>query len=148
MATLTHSPADVVRYALIDQSLGTLPINDGSWPIYVNREPDSPDSCITIYDTTDVKQGRIQIDGAIVQKRGIQIRVRAKDHETAWPKADAISDNINETILLTSVTISLSTYVIHAIHQESGPVNLGKEVESSKRNVFTINALVDLKQTA
>jgi hypothetical protein len=146
--TLTHTAADVIRYLLIDLSLGTLPTASSSWPISVGSEPDRPDSSITIYNETPISQGRHQIDGEIQERPGFQVRIRAGDQNTAHAKADAIRNAIDKTIVLSQVTISSSVYLIYSISRTSGPIYLGKDVPNSERHLITINATVALKQSS
>ena len=143
--SLTHSPADIVRYALIDASLGTLPSDSGSWPVYVNREPDSPDSCITVYDTTGVIAA-MGMDGTAHEHHGVQIRIRAARFETGFTKARALAIGLDSTIKLASITISSSVYLVWAITRVGDVLPIGRE-GSSDRELFTINATATLRQT-
>ena len=56
--SLAHLPEDIVRYLLIDLSVGTLPSDVDDWPIYATQEPDKPDNVITVYGTEGNKHGR------------------------------------------------------------------------------------------
>lgn len=138
--TLLHSPADIVRRVLIAASLGTDPPNT-SWPIYAGSEPDSPDSVITIYDTTGVDSGRTAPDRERQEHHGIQVRIRAPNHRDGYVKSRAIAVGL-DTIYQSSVTIDGTTYLVHSITRTSDVIPLGKEAPSSKRRLFTINALV------
>ncbi len=143
---LTHTPADILRYALIAASGGTIPSANGSWPIYVSSEPDSPDNCITIYDVAGKKQGRLQVNGRMVEFPGIQVRVRSYDHATGKTRA-AVIENILDTIIRrTLVTISASNYIIHAFSRTSQTLDIGKVVNDSKRHLFTLNGMITVTQ--
>ena len=144
--SLTHSPADVIRYLLIDLSLGTLPSASGDWPIIANRELDSPDNLITVFDTAGLRNGRVA-DGEVQEHEGFQIRVRAGTQTVGQAKINAIKQAIDNSVLNKSVVIGASTYIVYAISRRSGPFYLGQDVETSKRIVFTINAVVALRQT-
>lgn len=142
--SLTHSPADIVRKLLIDKSLGATPAEGAVWPVYATREPDSPDSTITVYDTAGRLDGRVMVSGQVQEHPGIQIRVRDADSAAGFKKAKAVATALSEDVLRTMVTIGANTYEVQAISRTSGVFALGKETLTSKRNVFTINATVSL----
>jgi|WetSurMetagenome_2_1015567.scaffolds.fasta_scaffold586091_2 hypothetical protein len=148
MNTLAHSPADVVRWLMIDLSLGTDPAGTGtsdSWPIHASSEPDYPDNLITIYDTAGVQQGRIQNTGETVEHRGIMVQVRGTDHATAWGKMDAIKVALDESVHNSLVIVDSSQYTVYAVTKQSGPLSLGRE-QNTNRFLFTLNAIVALQQ--
>lgn len=141
---LTHDPADIVRYLLIAIGHGTLPTASGSWPINVMNEPDTPDDCITVYNTTGKVQGRIQKTGEFVEKPGIQVRIRAANYSTGYTKGKQIETSLDTDVLQDTVTIGSSQYRVHALSRTANLVWLGKDVTSSKRQVFTLNYTVTL----
>ena len=144
---LTHSPADIVRQALVDAEYGVTPTGATSdvWPIYCDSEPNKPDNCITVIDTTPRLQGRLQPTGETVEFPGIQVKIRAISHAVGWTKASAVSAGL-DAIQLDTITISTSTYLLYAVNKISSAV-LGKEQESN-RHVFTINAVISVRQTS
>lgn len=141
--TLTHSPAAIVRQLLIDLGLVTA---SGTWPVKVSAEPDTPDNVVTIYDTAGETQGRIQYSGEVTDFHGLQIRVRAIDHPTGWAKVNAITTACAETVKRTTVAVSGTSYTVHAMTRRSGILAIGKDVPSSKRNLFTVNYTVSITQ--
>lgn len=146
--SLTHSPANIIRYLLISEGLGTLPTDSGSWPVYYSNEPGTPDSVITLYDTAGRIDGHSQIDGRVIEHHGIQVRVRCANPENGYAKARAIAVALDEDVSFSGVTISTSTYTVYAVTRSSDVLSLGKETPTSKRNLFTVNATVALRQTA
>ena len=151
---LTHSPAQIIRDLLVDLGLGVLPSAGGLWPIFVTGIPDSPDSIITITDTLGTSDGRLQPTGEATEHPGFQVAIRDANHQDGWEKANAIRVALSETILLNTVSITdnvgtgTSTYTVHAVSKIGGVIVLGKELPTSKRHLFTINATVALRQTA
>lgn len=143
---LTHSPGYVVRKALVDLALGTLPSASSTWPIHTGNLPDKPDNSVLITETAGRIDGRDHTSGETQEHQGIQIMVRSDRFSSAWTKAANIAKTIDEDIARTTVVISASTYELLAITRTSGPINLGKE-EGSKRQIFTINAIVSLRET-
>lgn len=148
MNQLLHSPADVVRWLLIGLGVGTDPSLSSAWPINADKEAATPDNVITIYDTAGRDDGRSMIDGELFYHYGLQVRVRAVDHVTGWPKADQIRVTMAQQVYGNSVTIGTSTYRVHCIAKIGEVLRLGQEVGSSKRSLFTINATVALRQTS
>lgn len=144
--TLTHSPAEIVQALLVSMGLGTEPDDGDDWPVGVASEPGTPDNAITIYDTTGTGGGRSMIDGELFGHCGVQIRVRAATHSLGWPKADAIQTALAESVYQERVTIDGSVYAIHCFAGIGDVIVLGKAEQGSKRSLFTINALVSLKQ--
>lgn len=142
---LTHDPADILRYTLIGASQGTLPTTNGSWPIYTSQEPNTPDNCITTYNTQGQLQGRIQKSGLYVEKPGIQIRIRATDHTTGHSKAKSIEAAL-DAVYDDNVTISSNSYEVHAVHRTASIAYLGKDSPSSNRHLFTLNVTVTIRQ--
>jgi hypothetical protein len=151
---LTHSPADVLRRLLISLGHGTAPSADGLWPIYTGTLPDSPDSALLITDTAGISQGRFQNDGETQESHGIQILVRDGKSTDGFEKARAVGVALDESIRLNSVTLAdntgtgNSTYLVYMAGTRSGPFAIGQEKPGSKRHLFTINALMKLRQTS
>ena len=145
--TLLHSPADVTRHLLISLGLGTDPDDGGAWPVYATSEPDLPDNALTIYDTVGTSDGRSMIDGELYQHYGIQVKIRAATHSGGgYGKADAIRTALAETVYDETVHVGDSTYLVHCYSRIGEVLTLGKETPTSKRSLFSINAIVALKQ--
>lgn len=149
---LQHSPADVVGKLLTDLGLGTDPEANVAWPLSVTGELTTPDECIEVYDTTGRLEGSLQVNGEMLVKPGIMIRVRAADHLSGYRKANQLFEAIAKTVYHNEVILPNDeeddiTYLVEAITPTSDVLPLGKEVPSSKRDLFTINAVVALRQT-
>lgn len=144
---LTHSPADILRRALVSLGVGVLPEDGGDWPISATVEPNKPDNSITLYNTTSIKQGRSQLNGEIQEQYGIQVRVRSAGTVAGYTKANEVVIALDQSIRLTTVTINSSVYLIYGVSRLGGVIDLGKETPTSKRNLSTINATVTLRQT-
>lgn len=140
-----YGPADVVRQALIGLSLGTDPSLGGSWPIFSPSEPDAPDNCITIRDTTGKDDGRDGPTGVRTEHYGFQVRVRSDDEWTGYRKAQAIAVGVSN-VLRQEVTLTDETFRIQAITNVGPVLSLGKGRPPSKRHLHTLNALVSLRR--
>lgn len=144
--TLTHSPGDVVRQLLIGLGLGTDPADSGLWPVFAAVEPNTPDNCITLYDTESRRHGRTQTDGEIQEHHGIQFVIRSATYASGYTKARAIAVAADETVYQNTVTISGTSYTVHQISRTGDVLALGQQTPESKRYLFTINAVVSLRQ--
>lgn len=142
---LDHSPADILRHYLIGEIVGTLPSLADDWPIYCASEPNLPDNCITTYDTSGKLDGRIMVEGAMQEHYGVQIRIRCSDPVTGWQKAKEISRKV-DIIYRETVLIDSAQYLIHSVTRTGGILSLGKDVPNGRRNLFTINMLIDITQ--
>ncbi len=143
---LTHPPSKVLRQALVDAGAGTLPADEGSWPISASQERNKPDAVITVFDTASRLDGRTMPDGVMQEHYGIQVKVRDSDFQQAYTKASEIQDILDSTFNYTGVTVDSSAYVLEAVTRTGGILSLGKE-PGSKRNMMTINAVAAIRQT-
>lgn len=148
--TLTHSPADVLRWLLIAKGVGSDPTIQplGNWPIYAADEPDGigvPDNVITVYDTDGTDEGRIMIDGEPQGHNGFQVRVRASDHKTGYAKIDEVWTVLGKEIYDDAVILDGIVYLVHSANKIGDPIPLGKEVGETKRRLFVLNAVLSLK---
>lgn len=146
--TLENSPADVLAYLLVQLSLGTDPSDSGSWPVYATNEPDSPDNVITTYDTAGTSDGRSQLTGEAWTHYGFQVRIRSTTPTLGWIKADSIRKTLAESVYDITVAVGDKRYLIHCVTRIGNVIALGKESPTSKRNLFTLNATVVLKQVS
>ena len=144
--TLNHSPADIIRYLLIELGQGTLPTDNGTWPVFVSSEPNLPDQVITVYDTAGHYDGRSMRSGEMYTFHGMQLRIRGINHQDAFQKANDVAVAMDEQVNRMPITIDSSIYKIFGISRVSGPLNLGNE-ENTNRILFTINAVAALRQT-
>ena len=149
---LWHSPADIVRELLVQLGMGSDPtVSPGSpWPVYASAEPQSPDNCITVFDTQGTDDGRT-MHGFKPDHFGIQVRVRAADHPTAWQKADAqirvaLCEGVDDSSLPQTVTLTIplpmTRYTVPNFARIGQCLALGKEAPNSRRSIVTLNATV------
>ncbi len=139
-----HSTADVIRWALINNLLGTDPADAGSWPIHVNVLPDDPSNVIVVNDTVGKIEAYIQTNGEVVDYPGIQVIVRSDTEQVGLTKIYSIANEIDTIFKNSTLTISGSTYTIHTITRTTNILALGYENPQTKRNLFSTNAIVCL----
>lgn len=142
---MVHSPAEVIRWLLVALGLGTDPNLALAWPIYATNEPNEPDDCITLYDTTGTQDGRSMVDGELFQHFGFQVRVRSTDHRTGWVKAEAIRQALAKSIYQNLVSRDGSRYLVWCAAKISMVLVIGKDTPRSKRSLFTVNAVAPIR---
>lgn len=145
---LTHSPARVLASALIQRGLGTTPLTGGgsSWPIHYASEPPTPDAVITVFDTEGVVRGRTMGDGEQQEKHGVQVRVRAGTHKIGFSKINTLCVALDQDVYQDFVNIEGSQYLIHCVSDRTAINHLGKDTQTNKLDVFTVNALVTVRK--
>lgn len=142
---LLHSPANILRYLLIDLAQGTLPSDGSTWPIHVGQEADNPDQTITVYNTEGRTDGRMMEDGEVVEFPGILVRIRSPSSETGYTKAEAIKVALDEAYRV-SVTIDSTTYTIQAATRVGTVNSLGRDVQRTKMFLYTLNYLLTVSR--
>jgi hypothetical protein len=136
----SHSPADVIRWLLVQLGQGSDPTLSPlqPWPVYASSEPNEPDDVLTVYDTTPQGDGRIMLGGMQQVHWGVQVRVRSTIHVDGWKKAKGLEAALSEEVAYTTVNVGAVPYVVYAVSTSSVLV-LGKEQPSTRRSLFTCN---------
>jgi len=143
---MPHSPAEVLRAALVAAGVGSLPSDDAAWPIYVGHMPDTPDSAICVYDTSGRSEGRIMSTGETIIKPGFQIRTRAKAHTDGYVKAHAAGvacDGFRNTDIALG---GGAGYRLISVSRIGGIASLGVEPEGNRRVGFTLNGTLTYRE--
>jgi hypothetical protein len=143
---LEVSPAYILAVYLIDYiSKLSWPTSGNDWHLYISMLPDGgtiPVECGVIYDSTPLKQARLML-GPVVQRFGIELRIRGDDYETTKAKIENIASTL-DTVWNQTVTIGATNYNIANISRVS-MVPLGWEHSLQKRINFTLNLLVGIQ---
>lgn len=140
--TLNHSQAEIIRQLLIDLGLGS---SASAWPVYYSNEPDTPDNCITVYNKVGSVQGRTHDNGETQEHHGVQVRVRSITHSVGYLKARRIAEAFDTQVRLEVVTVDTDEYLVHAITRNSDVFSIGFESPTSRRRLFTVNAVVSIR---
>lgn len=112
--------------------------------LYALSMPDKWDRAACVYNTVGRLEGRLQRGGLTIEKYGILIKVRAEDEPTCFSKIKelpSIFDDINKE----PVAYGGTTWCLFAVHRTSPILPIGPE-EDNKRYLYTINALVSVKE--
>lgn len=145
-SNLVHSPADVVWQLLIDGGQATDPADALAWPVFVGVEPDTPDNCLTLDDTTGASDGRDMADGTLNQHFGLQLRVRSVGAPNGWVKAQTMRAWLSEQVRMTLVNLEASTYEVACLSKFGQVLKLGTDAPSSKRWLHTLNFFASIRQ--
>jgi hypothetical protein len=133
------SPASIIRQYLIDVGEGSV---SGSWPVFVSAINDTPDNQIVVYDTAGENQGRLQRTGQMINRPGVQVRVRALNYPDAETKARAIAGKLDAARNVT-VGTTPNDYLVGNISRRGDVLPMGVETENNRsRFNFTVNAVV------
>lgn len=144
---LQHSPADVLRQLIVDQGWSVDYVDDDtSWAAFASGEPDLPDDCVTVYDTTGVDYGRVGVTGERQESHGFQVRVRSKTHAGAYAKVRQIAVGFDEDVYLATVNLDGVAYRVQSVKRNGDPLFIGKDGSRSKRSLFTLNGVVSLRE--
>ena len=144
--TLSHSPARIIAELLVNLSVGTS-VTDDDWAAFAGVMPDLPDSAIAVFNSESVLFGSSMIDGEVFTHHGVQIQIRDALHEDGFVRANLIATTL-DAVDDNSVTVGASTYTIHAFARTGDVLHLGKEVEQSKRDLFSLNGIAEITKTS
>jgi hypothetical protein len=148
---MDHAPEYILSQYFIDEGILTEPGQSGIWEVFVGLLPDDevangiPDDIVAIIGASDNKDGRIMKTGESIIHEGIQLMVRAVNYNTGWAKAKSLRTAM-DGIKRDTVTISGSDYRIDSVTIASGPVAIGQEDSTKRRELFSLNVLVTLKE--
>lgn len=140
---LVHSPSRIIRQLLIDMSVAT---DGGTWPAYHGNEPAAPDNAITVYKTQGQPQSRFMSNGRIVEKHGVQVRVRAVTETAGWERADLIRATLAQDVYKKVVHVGDSSYLVHACDRIGDILYIGQETPTSVRVLHTVNFVAAIRQ--
>jgi hypothetical protein len=125
-----NSPAHDIAVQLNSLSQGQFPPAGGTWPVYVNLEPATPDNVITIYDTGGPGPDTNEMD---VASPTFQVRVRAALAVDAYDKQAAI-----KAALLAARDYAGASSILHAFYvMESDVLSLG--TDDNNRHIRVAN---------
>lgn len=147
--------AQIIWKMLIDEGLGSRPGSESPFPVFLSHTPERPDDSITVYDTTGVKQGRL-MQGEVVQREGVMIRIRSSSYSVGWNKGRDIVQMVDE-VRRREVDLDagdfggeegeFSNFVIDSIMRESTLLITGTEPEGERRRqIFTLNVTANLPE--
>lgn len=145
---LLHAVHDIIQQLMIDIGLGVEPSNGTDWEVYASTEPDTPDNCLTVQQTTGVEIGNVSVDGKVLIHFGFQVRIRADGPTKGGAKANAIWNTLNEDVNWNTVTLDGTLYCIDMITTVGDVLYMGKFRPANRLDLYSVNALVDMKMVS
>jgi len=147
--------ADIIRQLIIDLAEGVdHRFSDADWPVFATHEPNDPDKVLTVYPTTGILEGRLQINGRTEVQAGCQVRVRSTNHPTGEAKLSTLTTELEQTAYNTEVTLldergvpTANVYTVHALTRQGDVIYLGTDIGNSNRHLFTVNYTFNLIET-
>ena len=121
------SSAQDIAEHLDDNGIGTLAGQSG-WGIFVGKEPVSPDTCITVYDTGGTMGNP---DGEMYDPT-IQVRVRTHVYPDGYSKAAQIRD-----LLILPTSFYSDNWLYTGVWLVSDVAKIG--TDDNGRELFTVN---------
>ena len=151
---MNYPVAEIIRQLLIDEGHGVVfnrletPANK-AWSVFISREPDTPDKCITIFDTAGILQGRLHDSGEVQEQFGFLVRLRSDDSRLGTNKLREIVEFLDEDIGSKEVVVtdatgtSTTTYTIGDASRRSAIIPLNVDEDNSSRYLFTVNYTIN-----
>ena len=91
MPDYSTNPLVVVAQILEDDAVGTFATD-----IFISKEPDSPDNCLTLYWTGGFPDDCLDVDSRNREVINFQVRVRNNDYLTAHAKMEEVRDSLEK----------------------------------------------------
>jgi Bacteriophage minor capsid protein len=132
------TPAAVLAEALYDNF--QIEFED-TWPFYVGTQPDTPEECITFFDSTPIVNKKSVDTGFTLIRPGVQLRARGIEYMATWRKLEQIRLWCDDVAGMT-VTLAGEDFVIVNVSQQSGIINIGRTED--RLYEFTLNVVMTL----
>jgi hypothetical protein len=142
---LDHFPADIIRHLLIDLRVGA-EVTAADWPAFSQKEPDSPDNAITVFDTMGRDLGRTNPDMVRSERYGIQVRIRGGDIDVTGVRARSVAMAL-DAVVRRPVVLEATLYLILSFVRTGPVLRLGIDAPSSGRWIFVVNGLASLQKS-
>lgn len=147
---LSHTPAEILRQALIDLGVATDQEDERAWPIFYALLPEGVGvNLMTVHNTQGTLDGRLMDDGDYVEHPGFQIRLRTRYHRDGWLKAQAVWNALagirrQPVTLPDPETEADVDYVIQSVTLTAPVAPMGQDPDHERRENFSINGRMTL----
>jgi hypothetical protein len=132
----------IIAELLRNKGVGSDPIDNSPWPVFIGRIPTDPDNCIGVQRDIVPTEGRIHRIGTVGQE-GIQIRVRHREYQEAQKKILEIAQLLDE-VRREQVSYEAMLYSVDAISQPIRPLWIGPDPNS--RSNFVLNCTSSIRK--
>lgn len=130
------APAREIAAILAGAGLGVLGAASG-WGVYAFREPDEPETVVTVYDTGGTDSVN-EPDTGVIQPT-IQIRTRALLYDSAYAKQLSARD----ALMLSPVSVAITDGFIVGVWPTSGILPLGPDEKGRHRLVSNYRLTIE-----
>jgi hypothetical protein len=144
--SLSHPPSMIIAKLIEDLGKGTNPSASSVWPIYVDFSPDSPDQLIVVFTSPGSLKGKDHVVSEETEHFGFQLSVRSSSFSPGESKARAIAIEFDEEVQNKAVSLGGSNYIISSIKRKSSVLNPTRNIEGSRRNLFTFHATTSIRE--
>ncbi len=131
-----NAPAREIAAILDNAGLGVLGALTG-WGIYAFREPDEPDTVITVYDTGGFGLFN-EPDNNLVHPT-FQVRVRSFTYDDAYVKQVAVRD----TLMDSPLPVAITDGVVVGAWATTGVLSLGPDEKERHRLVSNYRLIIE-----
>ena len=149
MTILTHNPSKIIQHILVDLGVASFASSNNPWPIFPDKEPDNPDTCITVYNTDPNLLGGSMLDPIQERRYGIQLRVRTttKNGIKIREVSNALENGSRTISINDTESSSIQVdYLMNLALLNNGPLYLGTDSPQSGRHLYVSNFEIDLRQ--
>lgn len=146
---MNHGAAEIIQQLLIDLGLAS-DIGDATdWPVFEGYLPDKANqgNVICVYNMQGNLEG-ITVDLEMQQHEGFNVAIRSDTIEDGESKGRAIFRGLIRQGHNAEVVLNGSTYKIHGVTPTSDLIYAGMENPTSRRRLFTINAITAITMTS
>ena len=127
---------DTLKDLLVDAGIGEF-AGASDWGIYIAYEPDSPDKCITLFDTGG-PTAQVRLDRDLgPQDLTFQLRVRSMTYDEGMEECRAVRDVFALVKNMTAVEGTDTVQYAAIIEQQREPTPLARD--KRQRFIFTWN---------
>lgn len=140
---LASSPAEIVSQLIINLGHGT---DSGTWPVYADFKPNSPDNLIVVHTVTESLGNKDQF-GDVAEHPGVQVEIQSGSYTAGSQKARDIA-NALDVMSQRLVTYGGEDYVISSFLRKSPVRNPTRNLEDTNRDLFTFYGSITVRQTS
>jgi|TARA_R110000824_G_scaffold89320_1_gene219040 hypothetical protein len=141
-ALLLNSPTEIIAQLIINLGKGT---DAGTYPVFADFAPESPDNLISVHTNASRMGPKDMVEGDVAEAFGFQVAVRSATFSSGEQKARDIA-NTFDPIQNKQVTYDGNVYIVTSITRRTGVLNPTRNLEDSRRNLFTTNYTTFIRQ--
>lgn len=139
------SSNEALAMALIKSGVGTDPISNSEWPIYVGHIPqNAPPNALGVYDTSGIMDGRLMRTGETISHPGAQIKFRCESETLGKAKIKQAQKALDSIFRLDILDGSRGVCLV-CVSQRGTPLAWGLDGDTQLRT-WTLNVTLTLSE--